>query len=99
MILKRILQNQLHLFDAFDYGSGVGMKSSIYLEEYILDDEKGKFQWEVYEWWGHCNCHPETCSHFEGRTWRTRRTKKYLPNETKTMKQWLEKENPPMKED
>ena len=47
MILKRILQNQLHLFDAFDYGYGGGMKSSIYLEKDIFDDENGKFQWEV----------------------------------------------------
>ena len=95
MILKRILQNQLHLFDAFDYGYGGGMKSSIYLEKDIFDDENGKFQWEVYEWWGYCNCHPETCSHFEGRTWRARRTKKYLPNETKDNEAMVRKRKSP----
>ena len=92
MILKRILNNQLFLFDYIDAEFSWGESPSTYLEKEILEDDKGKYQWEVYEWYGSCDCHPETCCHFDGRKWKETRTKKYLPVEKKSIVDWAKNE-------
>jgi hypothetical protein len=59
--ISRILNNQFELNDRIDSGY-----YSSYLGKDILEDEKGKYQIKYISREVSCNCHPETCCHFDG---------------------------------
>ena len=49
-----------------------------YLEKEIKEDEIGRYQIRHTSGETYCNCHPETCSHFDGKTFYFREEKEYI---------------------
>lgn len=69
----RILNSQLELNDCLD---SYGYWSNTNKE--VLEDEKGKYQVKNITEEIPCSCHPETCSHFDGKVTRSSTEKVYL---------------------
>lgn len=73
MRIFKILDSQYLLRDSlnsYDYSFWVGDK--------VHEDEEGKYKIKYVSKEVPCNCHPETCCHFDGKVTRKYEEKVYL---------------------